>query len=72
MSGSRRGGRTAAPEPNGRVTLTLPPDAIKCLEILKEMGRYGSNVTAVANYLITREIDDLTRAGVLSPPAKER
>jgi hypothetical protein len=30
------------------------------------MGRYGgSTKTAVAGYLIMREIDDLTRAGVL-------
>ena len=29
------------------------------------MGRYGSDPTNVAKYLILREIDDLTRGGVL-------
>jgi hypothetical protein len=31
------------------------------------IGTYGSNSTEVAKYLILREIDDLTRAGVLKP-----
>jgi hypothetical protein len=34
---------------------------------LVEIGTYGSNPTEVAKYLILREIDDLTRAGVLKP-----
>jgi len=29
------------------------------------MGRYGDDPTNVAKYLILREIDDLTRAGLL-------
>jgi hypothetical protein len=29
------------------------------------MGRYGNDPTNVARYLILREIDDLTREGVL-------
>jgi len=61
----KKGGRSPS-EANGKVNPTLPPDAIACLELLAKMGRYGGNTkTAVAGYLIMREIDDLTRAGVL-------
>jgi hypothetical protein len=62
----KRGGRTAGDESNGKVNPTLAPDAIKCLELLAKMGRYGGNTkTSVAGYLIMRELDDLTRSGVL-------
>jgi hypothetical protein len=40
------------------ISKTLP----RCLP-----STYGSNATEVAKYLILREIDDLTRAGVLNP-----
>jgi hypothetical protein len=43
----------------------LPPKAFAQLQRLVEMGTYGSNPTEVAKYLILREIDDLTRTGVL-------
>ena len=43
----------------------LPADAYACLQRLARMGRYGSDPTNVAKYLILREIDDLTRGGVL-------
>jgi hypothetical protein len=62
----KRGGRTAGDESNGKVNPTLPLDAIKCLELLAKMGRYGGKTkTGVAGYLIMRALDDLTRAGVL-------
>jgi hypothetical protein len=66
MSGSRRGGRKAAADTNGKVNPTLPADAIRCLEALAQMGRYGGTKTEVAAYLITRGLDDLTRTGVLA------
>jgi len=69
MAGAKRGGKTTG-EANGKVNPTLPPDAIACLELLAKMGRFGgSTKTAVAGYLIMREIDDLTRAGVLPKKA---
>jgi hypothetical protein len=62
-------GRPKNETPNRKVEPTLPPDAYACLERLAAMGRYGSNPAEVARYLILREIDDLTRSGVLMPPA---
>ena len=43
----------------------LPADAYGCLQWLVRIGRYGNNPTEVAKYLLTRGIDDLTRAAVL-------
>ena len=57
--------------PPKKVHPTLPADAYACLEILAKRPRYGSNVNEVARYLILREIDDLTRAGVLPMPESE-
>ena len=66
MSGAKRGGRIASTETTAKVNPTLPPQAIRSLEKLAELGVYGGNTkTAVAAYLIMRELDDLTRAGVL-------
>jgi hypothetical protein len=65
MSGSKRGGRQAASDSSGKVNPTLSASAIRCLEVLAKMGRFGSTKTEVAAYLIMRELDDLTRAGVL-------
>lgn len=70
MAAAKRGGRTAGTG-GEKVNPTLAPDAIACLELLAKMGRYGSTKTAVAAYLIMREIDDLTRAGVLPKRAPE-
>jgi hypothetical protein len=58
-------GRPKSDEPGHKVEPTLPPDAYACLDYLANMGRYGATPTAVARYMILREIDDLTRAGVL-------
>jgi len=33
--------------------------------MLLESGRYGTNVSDVARYLLMRSIDDLTRANIL-------
>lgn len=49
------------------VHASLPKPAIRCLELLLESGRYGTNVSDVARYLLMRSIDDLTRAKVLPP-----
>jgi hypothetical protein len=57
-------------DPTRKVQPNLPAEAYACLERLAEMGRYGSNPTEVARYLILREIDDMTRAGLL--PLHER
>jgi hypothetical protein len=43
----------------------LSQDAYACLQLLSKMGRYGSSATEVARYLILRELDDLSRCGVL-------
>ena len=43
----------------------MTPNALRCLELLVKMGRYGGTKTEVAGYLILRELDDLTRTGVL-------
>ncbi len=43
----------------------LPAGAYACLEQLKASGRFGSTPSEVARYLIIREIDDLTRSGVI-------
>ena len=43
----------------------MPPDAYASLKMLADMGRFGKNPNEVARYLLLREIDDLTRAGVL-------
>jgi len=47
------------------VHASLPKPAIRCLELLLESGRYGTNVSDVARYLLMRSIDDLTRANIL-------
>jgi hypothetical protein len=51
--------------PSRKVEPSLPADAYACLQRLARMGRFGSNPTEVAKYLLTRSIDDLTRSGVL-------
>ncbi len=52
-------------EPGHRVEPLMPHDAYASLRSLAEMGRYGKNPNEEARYLLLREIDDLTRAGVL-------
>jgi len=60
-------GRPKNEEPTKKVEPRLPPKAFAQLQRLAAIGTYGSNATEVAKYLILREIDDLTRAGVLKP-----
>jgi Arc/MetJ-type ribon-helix-helix transcriptional regulator len=48
-----------------KVHPSLPDDVYRCLELLVESGRYGSNVGDVARYLLIRSVDELTRANVL-------
>lgn len=71
MSGTRRGGRKAGADTSSKVNPTLPHDAINRLEILAKMGMYGNTKTEVAAYLIIRELDDLTRTGVLPRPVAD-
>jgi hypothetical protein len=61
--------RPANEQPSREVKPRLPADAYACLQRLAKLGRYGSNPTEVARYLILREIDDLTREGVLPKAA---
>ena len=56
-------------QPSHPVKPRIPADAFACLQRLAKIGRYGSNPTEVARYLILREIDDLTREGVLPKTA---
>lgn len=58
-------GRPKNDAPSKKVDPVLPPDAHACLVHLARVGRYGSTVNEVARFLILRELDDLTRAGVL-------
>jgi hypothetical protein len=58
-------GRKKNLERTKKVEPRLPPKVFAKLNKLVEIGAYGSNPTEVAKYLILREIDDLTRAGVL-------
>lgn len=58
-------GRPRNEEPSKKVEPRLPPKAYAQLQRLVEIGTYGANPTDVARYLILREIDDLTRTGVL-------
>lgn len=46
------------------------PHLERYLEQLVEQG-YGQTIRKVADYLIDREIDDLLRAGVLTPLTKD-
>lgn len=64
-------GRPKNEVPGKKVEPTLSADAYACLELLAGMGgRYGNSPAEVARYLITREIDDLTRLGVLPRPRR--
>lgn len=58
--------RPSPEQPPRQVKPWLPADAYASLQwLVKNMSRYGSNPTEVARYLILRELDDLTRGGVL-------
>lgn len=58
-------GRKKNNSPTRRVDPKIPSDAYACIQYLVGMGRYGSNANEVARYLVLREIDELTRTGVL-------
>lgn len=60
-------GRRKNAEPTKKVEPRLSPKVHAQLQRLVDIGTYGGNPTEVAKYLILREIDDLTRAGVLKP-----
>ena len=66
MPGQR--GRPKNNPPTKKVEPTIPADAYARLVELSKIPGYGNSPTEVARYLILREIDDLTRAGVLRPP----
>lgn len=52
---------------------TLQPGQHDCLKYLVGLrGRYGANPTEVAKYMILREIDDLTRTGVIPKELSEQ
>ena len=57
-------GRPKSDEPGRKVEPTLPASMYRRLEQLAGMDEYPGTPTEVAKYLITRELDDLRRAGV--------
>lgn len=61
---AKKPGRPRNTEPTRKVEPRLSPGTYACLEWLVKKKRYGSTPTEVAKYLITREIDDMERAGV--------
>lgn len=71
-----RSGRKPNPNPGRKVEPTLAADTYACLEFLAGLRRYGANPSEVARYMILREVDDLTRVGVIpkvlpaSPPGE--
>ena len=65
VAGSGKRGRPRNDAPGKKVDPILPADAVACLEYLAKLKRFGSTKNEVARYLIMREIDDLTRTGVL-------
>jgi hypothetical protein len=54
-----------------KVQPTISAQTSRYLDRLVEIGAYGNTPTAVAAYLIQREIDDLIRSGVLRPITKK-
>lgn len=58
-------------KPSRRVNPTLSAEAYECLSWLAKEKRWGQDPNEVARYLITRELDDLTRANVLPDLKKE-
>lgn len=58
-------GRPKNTTPPKKVHPSLPDDVYRCLELLRDSGRYGSNLGDVARYLLINSIDQLTRANVL-------
>lgn len=54
-----------------KVQPTISTQTLRYLNRLVEIGAYGNTPTAVAAYLIQREIDDLIRSGVLQPGTKK-
>lgn len=62
LTGKR--GRPRKINPNKKVEPLLTLKQYNCLMRLVELG-YAPSVAQVAAYLITREIDDLKRTGVL-------
>ena len=65
MAERKRSGRKPNPNPGRKVDPVLPADSFACLQFLADLKRYGANPNEVARYMILREIDDLTRAGVI-------
>jgi hypothetical protein len=58
-------GRTPNAIESDPIHPSLPKPAIRCLELLLKSGRYGTNVSDVARYLLLRSIYDLTREKIL-------
>jgi hypothetical protein len=71
MSGTRPRGRPRTSHTGGKVDPTLSDDAIKCLDELVRVGRFGTSRAEVAKYFITRGLDEYTRLGVLPYPMPE-
>lgn len=65
MADKKRGGRKRNETPGRKVEPTLQADAYACLQYLAALKRYGANPSEVARYMIMREIDEMTRAGVI-------
>jgi hypothetical protein len=51
-----------------QLTIRVPGGVKACLDWLTETGRYGGTCADVTRYLVLREVDDLTRAGILPKP----
>jgi hypothetical protein len=65
MSETRKGGRKAK-DASGKVSLTLPPEVIACLDFLAATGRFGGrDKPDVVRYFITKHLEELTNTGVL-------
>ena len=53
--------------PTRKVEFRIPVPTHARLEMLAKVGHYGGTAGEVARFLMNRELDDLTRAGVLKP-----
>ena len=68
VENGKKRGRKPNPNPGKKVDPVLPADSYACLRYLAGLHRYGANPNEVARYMILREIDDLTRSGIIPVP----
>jgi hypothetical protein len=65
MTEKKRRGRKPNPNPGKKVEPMLAADTYACLEYLAGKRRYGANPSEVARYMILREVDEMTRVGII-------